>query len=113
MKTGYDATQDFAPLTMAVNFPNVLVVHAGTGIKTFAEFVETAKRQPGKLDFASTGPASASHLAGELLNAVAGIDTVHVPYKGARLLSLIFLLVAWRPGMPRSQRLSSISIRAN
>ncbi len=82
MKTGYDAAKDFAPLTMAVNFPNVLVVHAGTGLRSFPEFIDAAKRNPGKLDFASTGPASASHLAGELLNAVAGIDTVHVPYKG-------------------------------
>ena len=82
MKTGYDAASDFAPLTMAVNFPNVLVVHAGAGLRTFPEFIAAAKRNPGKLDFASTGPASASHLAGELLNSVAGIDTVHVPYKG-------------------------------
>ena len=107
MKTGYDATQDFAPLTMAVNFPNVLVVHAGTGIKTFAEFVETAKRQPGKLDFASTGPASASHLAGELLNAVAGIDTVHVPYKGGAPALVDILagrVAAWYATVSTSQQ---------
>jgi tripartite-type tricarboxylate transporter receptor subunit TctC len=67
---------------MAVNFPNVLVVHPGTGIKTFAEFIAAAKKDPGKLDFASTGPGSASHLAGELLNDMAKIDTLHVPYKG-------------------------------
>ncbi len=82
MKTGYDAVNDFAPLTMAVNFPNVLVVHSAAGIRNFAEFIDTARRHPGKIDFASTGPASASHLAGELLNAMAGIETVHVPYKG-------------------------------
>lgn len=82
MKLPYDPFKDLAPITMGVNFPNVLVVHAGLGIKTFADFVAYAKKNPGKLDFASTGPGSASHLAGELLNDVAKIDTVHVPYKG-------------------------------
>ena len=67
---------------MGVNFPNVLVVPAATGIKTLGEYVAKARREPGKLDFASTGPGSASHLAGELLNDVAKIDTLHVPYKG-------------------------------
>lgn len=82
MKLPYDPFKDLAPITMGVNFPNVLVVHSGTGIKTFAEFIAFAKKNPGKLDFASTGPGSASHLAGELLNDMAKIDTVHVPYKG-------------------------------
>lgn len=82
MNVGYDAQKDLAPLTMGVLFPNVLVVHSGTGIKTFAEFIAKAKAEPGKLDFASTGNGSASHLAGELLNQRAGIDTVHIPYKG-------------------------------
>ena len=82
MKIGYDPLKDLAPITMGVNFPNVLVVPAATGIKTLGEYVAKAKREPGKLDFASTGPGSASHLAGELLNDVAKIDTLHVPYKG-------------------------------
>jgi tripartite-type tricarboxylate transporter receptor subunit TctC len=82
MKLPYDPVKDLAPITMGVNFPNVLVVGAKTGIKTFADFVAYAKKNPGKLDFASTGPGSASHLAGELLNDMAKIDTVHVPYKG-------------------------------
>lgn len=82
MKLAYDPVKDLAPITMGVNFPNVLVVHAGTNIKTFAEFIAYAKKNPGKLDFASTGPGSASHLAGELLNDMARIDTVHIPYKG-------------------------------
>ena len=82
MKLPYDPVKDLSPITMGVNFPNVLVVHAGTGIKTFADFIAYAKKNPGKLDFASTGPGSASHLAGELMNDMAGIDTVHIPYKG-------------------------------
>jgi tripartite-type tricarboxylate transporter receptor subunit TctC len=67
---------------MGVNFPNVLVVNADLKIRSFADYVAYARANPGKLDFASTGPASASHLAGELLNDMARIETVHVPYKG-------------------------------
>jgi tripartite-type tricarboxylate transporter receptor subunit TctC len=82
MKLPYDPVKDLAPITMGVNFPNVLVVHAGLKIKTFAEFIEFARKNPGKLDYASTGAGSASHLAGELMDDMAKIDTVHVPYKG-------------------------------
>lgn len=82
MKLPYDPVRDLAPITMGVNFPNVLVVHAGVKVKTLTEFVALAKKKPGTLDFASTGPGSASHLAGELFNVQAGIDTVHIPYKG-------------------------------
>ena len=82
MKLGYDPVKDLSPITMGVNFPNVLVVHSGVGVKTLAEYVALAKKKPGSLDFASTGAGSASHLAGELFNDRAGIDTVHIPYKG-------------------------------
>lgn len=82
MKLPYDPVKDLAPITMGVNFPNVLVVHAGLKIRTFAEFIDFAKKNPGKLDYASTGAGSASHLAGELMDDMARIDTVHVPYKG-------------------------------
>lgn len=82
MKLNYDPLKDLAPISGGVNFPNLLVVHKGAGINNLEEFVAQAKKAPGKLDFASTGAGSASHLAGELLNQRAGIDTVHVPYKG-------------------------------
>lgn len=81
-KLSYDPLKDLAPVGMGVSFPNVLVVHSGAKIKTLAEFVAAAKKKPASLDYASTGPGSAAHLAGELLNDMAGIDTVHVPYKG-------------------------------
>jgi tripartite-type tricarboxylate transporter receptor subunit TctC len=67
---------------MGVTFPNVLVVNAGLGVKTLAEYVALAKAKPGGLEFASTGSGSASHLAGELFNARAGVEILHVPYKG-------------------------------
>jgi tripartite-type tricarboxylate transporter receptor subunit TctC len=82
MHVGYDPLKDLAPLTMGVLFPNVLVVHAGLGVKTLAEYVALAKTKSGGLEYASTGPGSASHLAGELFNARAGVEIVHIPYKG-------------------------------
>jgi tripartite-type tricarboxylate transporter receptor subunit TctC len=78
----YDPLKDLAPLTMAVSFSSVLVVNAGVPAKTLAEFVALAKQKPGSLEFASTGVGSASHLTGELFNQRAGVDIVHVPYKG-------------------------------
>lgn len=81
-KVGYDPQKDLAPLTMGMNFPNVLVVPASLGVKTFAEFMALAKARPGQLNYGSTGVASASHLAGELFNAMGGVDIVHIPFKG-------------------------------
>ena len=81
-KLPYDPQRDLAPLTMAVSFPNVLVVHADVPAKNFPEFLALAKQKPGALDYASTGVASASHLAGELFKQRAGVDIVHIPYKG-------------------------------
>ncbi|MGI4777772.1 MAG: Bug family tripartite tricarboxylate transporter substrate binding protein [Janthinobacterium lividum] len=82
MKLGYDPVRDLAPITMGLNFPNVLVVGTELGAKTLAEYIALAKKKPGALDFASTGAGSASHLAGELFNQRAGVEIVHVPYKG-------------------------------
>jgi len=82
MKVRYDPFKDLAPVSGGVNFPNVLVVNKALGVKTLAEFVALARKKPGSVDFASTGPGSASHLAGELFNQRAGISMVHVPYKG-------------------------------
>ncbi|MEQ1515976.1 MAG: tripartite tricarboxylate transporter substrate binding protein [Usitatibacteraceae bacterium] len=81
-KLGYDPQRDLAPLTMGLSFPNVLVVHAGVPAKNFQEFLALAKAKPGALDYASTGVASASHLAGEMFKQRAGVDILHVPYKG-------------------------------
>ena len=82
MKVGYDPFKDLAPVSGGVNFPNVLVVHKGVGAKTLAEFVALAKKPGAKVEFASTGAGSASHLAGEMFNQQAHIEMVHVPYKG-------------------------------
>ncbi len=82
MKLGYDPKLDLAPLTMGMNFPSVLVVPPTLGVKSLAELIALAKKQPGTLNYGSTGAGSASHLAGELFNDRAGIDVVHIPFKG-------------------------------
>lgn len=82
MKLPYDPFKDLAPVSGAVHFPNVLVVNSGSGIKTLADFVAAARKQPGAVTFASTGNGSASHLAGELFSQQAKVEMVHVPYKG-------------------------------
>jgi tripartite-type tricarboxylate transporter receptor subunit TctC len=82
MKLGYDPFKDLAPVSGGVHFPNVLVVPAGTGVKNLADYVALAKKQPDTVTFASTGSGSASHLTGELFAQRAGVEMVHVPYKG-------------------------------
>jgi len=82
MKLAYDPLRDLAPVTMAVVFPNVIVTHPRVPAKTLAEFVKLAKEKPGTITFGSSGVGGAGHLAGALLEEVAGIQLVHVPYKG-------------------------------
>ena len=78
----YDPKRDIAPITMGVVFPNVIVVHPSVQAKTLAEYVALAKSKPGELNYASSGVGGAGHLTGELFKQRAGIDVVHVPYKG-------------------------------
>jgi tripartite-type tricarboxylate transporter receptor subunit TctC len=82
-KVPYDTLKDLAPITLVVTVPEMLVVASNVPAKNMGELVALAKAQPGKLNFASTGPGSLPHLAGELLKLTAGIDVVHVPYRGA------------------------------
>jgi tripartite-type tricarboxylate transporter receptor subunit TctC len=78
----YDPKRDIAPITMGVVFPNVIVVHPSVPAKNLAEYVALAKSKPGELNYASSGIGGAGHLTGELFKQRAGIDIVHVPYKG-------------------------------
>jgi tripartite-type tricarboxylate transporter receptor subunit TctC len=82
MKLPYDPFKDLAPVSGGVHFPNVLVVNANSGIRTLADFVAAARKQPGSVTFASTGSGSASHLTGELFAQEAKVEMVHVPYRG-------------------------------
>lgn len=79
----YDAITDFAPVTLLANVPELLVVNDGVDAQTLDELLELARSEPGALNFASSGPGSMPHLAGELLNISAEIEAVHVPYAGA------------------------------
>jgi len=81
-KLPYDPFKDLAPITMAVVFPNLLVVHPSLGVNTLAEFVKLAQSRPGGINYGSSGIGGAGHLAGELFRMMAKVDIVHVPYKG-------------------------------
>ena len=74
--------RDLAPVTMAVMFPNVLVVHPSVQAQTLADFVKLAQAKPGSINYGSSGIGGAGHLAGELFRMMAKVDIVHVPYKG-------------------------------
>ena len=82
-KVPYEVARDFAPVTLVVTVPEMLVVAGNVPAKNMAELVALAKAQPGKLNFASAGVGGLPHLAGELFKLTAKIDIVHVPYRGA------------------------------
>ncbi len=81
-KLPYDPTKDFSPITNMVNYPLLLVVHPSVPVKTTLDLVNLAKAKPKQLFFASPGSGNSGHLAGELFNTMAQVQTVHVPYKG-------------------------------
>jgi len=82
-KLPFDPIADFSPVALAATAPNVLVVSPGVGAKSVAELVQIAKSRPGKLNFPSSGNGGVSHLSMEMFRYAAGIDIVHVPYRGA------------------------------
>ena len=79
----YDPVKDLTPITQVGDTPLVLMAHPSVGVKTVAELIAKAKREPGKLSFGTAGTGSSQHLAGAWINTLAGIDLQHVPYKGA------------------------------
>ncbi|MBI4194096.1 MAG: tripartite tricarboxylate transporter substrate binding protein [Betaproteobacteria bacterium] len=81
-KLPYDALLDFAPVSLVIINPQVLVVHPALPAGNVREFVALAKAKPGQFNFGSSGVGTPNHLGGEMLKAMAGIDIVHVPYKG-------------------------------
>jgi len=82
-KVNFEAEADFAPIGLIGSQANILVVNPAVPASSMAELIALAKANPGKLNFASSGHGLAAHLAGELFKVEAGIDIVHVPYKGA------------------------------
>jgi tripartite-type tricarboxylate transporter receptor subunit TctC len=81
-KLPYDPMKDFIPVSLVATAPQILVVGSGKPFKTVAELVAAAKQSPGKLTYASAGAGTGSHLAAEMFNDQARMETLHVPYKG-------------------------------
>jgi tripartite-type tricarboxylate transporter receptor subunit TctC len=82
-KLAYDSVADFAPVTQVTSAPNVIVVHPSLPAKSVKELIALAKAKPGKIDYASSGNGSTQHLTGALFCKMAGIDMVHIPYRGS------------------------------
>jgi tripartite-type tricarboxylate transporter receptor subunit TctC len=83
VKLPYDPMKDLAPVTMLAQLPLIMTVNAGTPWRSVQDLIAEARRTPGKIAFASSGNGGAPHLSGELFRLVAGIDLLHVPYKGS------------------------------
>ena len=81
-KTSYDVARDFSPITTATSSPTILVVHPSLPVRSVKELIALAKARPGELNYASAGIGGSGHLAGEMFKAMAGVNIVHVPYKG-------------------------------
>ena len=79
---GYDTLRDFAPITQAVNVTNILVTHPSVPANSVKELLAMARARPGRLNYASSGNGTVTHLAGELLKLMGKVNIVHVPYKG-------------------------------
>lgn len=118
-KVPFDPINDFAPITQAVGVSVLIAVHPSVPARSLKEFVALAKKQPGKLNFASPGTGSIAHLASELFRRTAGIDIVHVPYKGGapasvdavsgQVESLISVISSGAPHV-RSGRLRGLAV---
>jgi tripartite-type tricarboxylate transporter receptor subunit TctC len=81
----YDIDKDFVALSRIGTVAQMLAVHPSIGVMTVADLVKLARTRPGELNYGSAGNGSSSHLAGEMLNVLAGVKTVHVPYKASSL----------------------------
>ncbi len=88
-KLSYDLLRDYAFVTTVVEFPFILMVPAESPIKTLRDLINAAKASPGKLTFATPGVRTTQHLSGELFKLTAGIDLLHVPFKGSAFTDLI------------------------
>jgi tripartite-type tricarboxylate transporter receptor subunit TctC len=82
-KLPYDPTKDFAPLALITRIPFVLVVNPSLPVSSVTDLIKLAKKEPGRLSYASGGPGSPHHLFTELLKSMTGIEMLHVPYKGS------------------------------
>jgi tripartite-type tricarboxylate transporter receptor subunit TctC len=84
-KLSYDPLNDLAPITLASNAPNILVVNNALPVKSVKDLIALAKAKPGEINYGSSGTGGSTHLAGELFDLMAGTKMTHIPYKGAAL----------------------------
>ncbi len=82
-KLPYDAMKDLAPISLVVKVPNILTVHPGLPYRNVRDLIAAAKKDPGKIRYATAGPGTTQHLSGELLNTLVGIQTTGIPYKSS------------------------------
>jgi tripartite-type tricarboxylate transporter receptor subunit TctC len=87
-KLPYDPVKDLAPISLVAKMPNILTVNPGLPVKSLAELIAMARRQPEKLRYGTAGPGTTQHLSGELLNTLAGIKLVGVPYKSSAQMTI-------------------------
>ena len=115
----YDTEKELIPLSIAVKVPNVLTVNTDVPAKNVQELIAYAKANPGKLSYASSGVGNAQHLTGEMFNKMAGIDTQHVPFKGAsqqladtagKHVTYTFASIGASPPFIQSNRLRPIGV---
>jgi tripartite-type tricarboxylate transporter receptor subunit TctC len=118
-KLPYDVEKDLSPIMRVATIPNILVVRPSLDVATVKDFIALAKAKPGQLSYASSGIGGSSHLAGELLKSMTGINIVHVPYKGTppAILDLIAgrmdaLFAAAPPALPhiKTGKLKAIAV---
>lgn len=115
----YDPVADFAPIGLLTSLPHVLVVSPTLNVSSVAELIALAKQKPGELKFGSAGNAGSLHLSGELFKSLAGVDLVHVPYKGggpavvdllASRIDVIFAVIPIAIGHIRAGRLKALAV---
>jgi tripartite-type tricarboxylate transporter receptor subunit TctC len=82
-KLGFDIVKDFSPIALVCAVPNMLVAHPSLGVDTLQQLIALAKQKPEQIHYASSGVATTTHLAGELINVMAGVKLTHVPYPGS------------------------------
>src|SRR3954453_11143112 len=118
-KLPYDPVRDFAPISLGAFIPVVLVAHASQPFATVKELIDYAKANPGKLHYASGGNGSAQHVPMEMFKQIAGIDLVHVPYKGLGLafndlvseqLPIMFAGLSNTPAQIKAGRIRALAI---
>lgn len=121
-KMNYDPVKDLAPITLAANALNGLVVHPSLPVRNVKEFIALAKSRPGDLNYGSSGPGATDHLSGELFNAMAGVKMIHVPYKGgapamldllAGNVQLVFSTISTAIGSIQAKKIRVLGMTGN